>query len=125
MDRQQPQRRVQPNLSLRHPPAVTYIPLPISHSILSLTHFIHNVELYSSFSSGHQVSETRADPKYMKIRRAKQEEQLQEREARPENKQGTEGKVFKGTRIYIDGYLDGTTDIEMKKLVKMNGGEIL
>lgn len=103
---------------------------PICHSDI-----LQRSQLYSSFSSGHQVSETRADPKYMKIRRAKQEEQLKEREARPENNlnsnkkdnlnEAKKDKVLKGTRIYIDGYLEGTTDIEMKKLIKSNGGEIL
>lgn len=33
--------------------------------------------------------------------------------------------ILKGVRVWIDGYLDDTTDIEMKRIVKLAGGEIL
>ncbi|KIY74126.1 hypothetical protein CYLTODRAFT_364485 [Cylindrobasidium torrendii FP15055 ss-10] len=34
-------------------------------------------------------------------------------------------QVLRHTRIYINGYLDGTTDIEMKRIVTEAGGQIL
>jgi hypothetical protein len=33
--------------------------------------------------------------------------------------------IFRNTRIYINGYLEGTTDIEIKRLVIEGGGKIL
>lgn len=33
--------------------------------------------------------------------------------------------MLQGTRIYIDGYLESTTDIEMKRLVIEAGGQIV
>jgi hypothetical protein len=42
-------------------------------------------------------------------------------------KDETEGKkgVLSGVRIYIGGYLAGTTDIEMKRIVSSAGGVTL
>jgi hypothetical protein len=35
------------------------------------------------------------------------------------------GGVLAGVRIWIDGYLEGTTDIVMKAFVKKAGGDVL
>lgn len=33
-------------------------------------------------------------------------------------------KILRNVRVYIDGYLDNTTDIEMKRIVTIAGGEV-
>lgn len=38
---------------------------------------------------------------------------------------GTSGLVLQHARIYIDGYLEGTTDIEIKRLIALGGGHVL
>lgn len=37
----------------------------------------------------------------------------------------TGSSVLSGVRVWIDGYLEDTTDIEMKRLIKLAGGEVL
>jgi hypothetical protein len=54
---------------------------------------------------------------YLSDRSKKLKEQL----ARPVDSK----KVLSGVKIWIDGYLDGTTDIAMKDTVKRAGGDIL
>jgi hypothetical protein len=51
---------------------------------------------------------------HMKDRGKKLEEQLHGR---------FEG-IFSGVQIWIDGFLEDTTDIEMKRIVKLAGGDI-
>ena len=36
----------------------------------------------------------------------------------------TETQVLRGVRVYINGYLDNTTDIEMKRIVSLAGGQM-
>ena len=36
----------------------------------------------------------------------------------------TETHVLRGVRVYINGYLDNTTDIEMKRIVSLAGGQM-
>lgn len=43
----------------------------------------------------------------------------------PERLEGPEGNVLRGVRVYINGYLEDTTDIEMKRIVTLAGGQIL
>lgn len=70
-------------------------------------------------ASGHQRSDGRANQsQYLKTRAKKLEEQL------PDQSSESPG-VLGGVRIYINGYLDGTTDIEMKRIVALAGGDIL
>ncbi|KZT42893.1 hypothetical protein SISSUDRAFT_1040753 [Sistotremastrum suecicum HHB10207 ss-3] len=38
---------------------------------------------------------------------------------------GTESNVLSGVRVYINGFLAGTTDMEMKRTVQLAGGRIL
>jgi hypothetical protein len=54
---------------------------------------------------------------YLSDRSKKLKEQL----ARPVDSK----KILSGVKIWIDGYLDGTTDIAMKDTVKRAGGDIL
>ena len=37
----------------------------------------------------------------------------------------TEKLVMRGVRVYINGYLRDTTDIEMKRTVTLAGGQVL
>jgi hypothetical protein len=49
------------------------------------------------------------------------------RDLRPEKREESPGKggVLSGVRIYIGGYLAGTTDLEMKRIVTGAGGVTL
>lgn len=69
-------------------------------------------------ATGHQRSDGRVNQTlYLQSRSKKLEEQLPERRI-----DGT--GVLRGVSVYIDGYISATTDIEMKKLVALAGGEI-
>ncbi len=70
----------------------------------------------SSAATGHQVSDGRGPRKsYIDVRRSKLTEQLPEKPS--------EGAlVLRNVRVYINGYLDNTTDIEMKRIVTLAGG---
>ena len=71
-----------------------------------------------SLATGHQVGDYPRDTrKYLEVRREKLQDQ-----ARAAPKQNS---VLSGTRIYINGYLRGTTDIEMKRIVTGAGGQML
>jgi hypothetical protein len=54
----------------------------------------------------------------MATRRSKLREQQRERTT-------SDVGILKNTRIYINGYLESTTDIEMKRIVVEAGGEIV
>lgn len=68
--------------------------------------------------TGHQRSDGRIPRVVIKSRIKKLQEQRSER-GRKEN------GILAGTKIYIGGYLTGTTDLEMKRQVILEGGEIL
>ena len=74
-----------------------------------------------SAATGHQRSDGRGqiNKGYMASRSAKLRNQL------PERLDGPEGIILRGVRIYINGYLENTTDIEMKRNVTLAGGQIL
>lgn len=73
----------------------------------------------SSAATGHQVSDGRGPhKKYMEVRRDKLAKQLPEKPS-----EGAE--VLRNVRVYINGYLDNTTDIEMKRIVTLAGGHML
>lgn len=74
-----------------------------------------------SAATGHQRSDGRGQVNkgYMASRSAKLRNQL------PERLEGPEGNILRGIRVYINGYLEGTTDIEMKRVVTLAGGQIL
>ena len=68
-----------------------------------------------SAATGHQRSEGRGPAMpYIKARVRKLAAQLPE----------TETHVLRGVRVYINGYLDNTTDIEMKRIVSLAGGQM-
>ena len=70
-------------------------------------------------ATGHQRSDGRANQtQYLKTRTKKLEDQLPERPSDPVS-------VLRGVRVYIDGYIECTTDIEMKRFVSLAGGEVL
>ncbi|KAI0832300.1 hypothetical protein BC628DRAFT_1414614 [Trametes gibbosa] len=73
----------------------------------------------SSAATGHQRSEGRGPHKsYLEVRAKKLAEQLPEKP--------TEGaQALRSVRIYINGYLENTTDIEMKRIVTLAGGQVL
>ena len=54
----------------------------------------------------------------MATRRSKLREQQRERVA-------SDVGILRNTRIYINGYLESTTDLEMKRIVVEAGGEIV
>lgn len=68
-------------------------------------------------ATGHQRGEggSRHRGDYMETRSKKLAAQLPEKPS--------EG-VLRNVRVYIDGYLDNTTDIEMKRIVTLAGGEV-
>lgn len=80
--------------------------------LLSLDHI-------SSSATGHQRSDRRVNQKsYWESRSEKLVQQL------PDKPSGPEAAVLHNVRVYINGYLDGTTDIEMKRIVTLAGGQV-
>lgn len=66
-------------------------------------------------ATGHQRSDGRTHQgQYMETRSKKLANQLPEKS----------DKILRNVRVYIDGYLDNTTDIEMKRIVTIAGGEV-
>ncbi|KAI0347192.1 hypothetical protein BDW22DRAFT_1322121 [Trametopsis cervina] len=88
---------------------------PITHSdIYSRTDHV------TSTATGHQRGEGRPNQKvYLESRTKKLQDQLPKPTSAPEK------KIMSGVRIYIDGYLEDTTDIEMKRIVALAGGRVL
>lgn len=56
---------------------------------------------------------------YLETRSKKLAEQLPEKSSTPE------ADVLRGVRVYIDGYLANSTDIEMKRIIKLAGGQAM
>ncbi|KAI0701800.1 hypothetical protein BC835DRAFT_1264612 [Cytidiella melzeri] len=74
----------------------------------------------TSTATGHQRSNGRVNQKlYLEERGKKLQEQL------PDSLVSREVKVLRGVRVYLDGYLEDTTDIEMKRIVALAGGQVL
>lgn len=85
-----------------------------------------------SAASGHQRSDRRGcghNRGYIDDRSKKLEVQKHDNanDLYPVKRDETEGKrgVLSGVRVYIGGYLAGTTDIEMKRIVSGAGGVTL
>jgi hypothetical protein len=70
-----------------------------------------------SFATGHQVSDGRKQQGREYGEQRKEKLKVQQNSA--------SSGVLGGTRIYIDGYLEGTTDIEMKRIIAEAGGQVL
>ena len=75
-----------------------------------------------SMAGGHQHSENGGRHRtYFEERNRKLAEQ-----AEVTASSSTDGKkMFKGVRVYIDGFMAGTTDIEMKRIVTLAGGQVM
>lgn len=106
-------------------PIPTSIIVPVSAScdmwrIVKVFTYILSDHIVSA-ATGHQRSDGRGQVNkgYMASRSAKLRSQL------PERLEGPEGEILRGVRIYINGYLEDTTDIEMKRIVTLAGGQIL
>ncbi|KAI0353537.1 hypothetical protein OH77DRAFT_1427229 [Trametes cingulata] len=87
---------------------------PITHSDI-----YQRSDHICSAATGHQRSEGRGPQKsYWQARTKKLANQLPEKP--------TEGaQVLRNVRIYINGYLEDTTDIEMKRIVTLAGGQVM
>ncbi len=80
-----------------------------------ITAYDHSDHICSA-ATGHQRSEGPKPCKTrLEVRSKKLANQLPESEA----------QVLRGVRVYINGYLDNTTDIEMKRIVTLAGGQML
>ncbi|TCD70825.1 hypothetical protein EIP91_001515 [Steccherinum ochraceum] len=88
---------------------------PITHSdIYTRTDYV------TSAASGHQRSDGRMNTEHLKARSDKLSDQYGRRDA-----ETSIGGVLQNVKVYIDGYLDNTTDIEMKRIVTLAGGNVL
>lgn len=77
-----------------------------------------SIDYVFSTSTGHEISEGRKDRKlYSEDRKRKLGIQ--------QTDTNSNIQVLKNVRIYINGFLEDTTDIEMKKVVIGAGGQIL
>ncbi|KAF8517829.1 hypothetical protein JB92DRAFT_2904718 [Gautieria morchelliformis] len=86
---------------------------PITHSTIG-----QRSAHVESCATGHQRGDYRRLSEHSKSRSEKLESQRQEK--------GRGGKaVLEGIRIYVGGYMAGTTDIEMKRIVTMAGGKVM
>ncbi|KAI0053017.1 hypothetical protein FA95DRAFT_1482608 [Auriscalpium vulgare] len=92
---------------------------PITHSDV-----VSRADHVVSSATGHQRSEHRINlltglrptsEQYFSLRNKKIKEQAAQ----------AEGTILSGVRVYINGYLRDTTDIEMKRLVSQAGGQVL
>ncbi|KAG7096791.1 hypothetical protein E1B28_004201 [Marasmius oreades] len=90
---------------------------PITHSDIGL-----RSDHVVSMAGGHQHAEERRHRGYHEERNRKLAEQA---EIATKSTSDTERKVLRGVRVFINGYLAGTTDIEMKRIVTEAGGSTL
>ncbi|KAF8914043.1 hypothetical protein CPB84DRAFT_1699444 [Gymnopilus junonius] len=87
---------------------------PITHSDI-----YERTDHIVSFSTGHQVSEGRRSRTI----------HFEDRASKLHSQQGdlsiNSAGILKNTKIYVDGYLESTTDLEVKGLVLQTGGKIV
>jgi hypothetical protein len=74
-----------------------------------------------SVATGHQVSEGRGRHRYLEDRDRKLTDQREERIAMAVKGGGS----LRNVKVYINGYLRDTTDIEMKRIVMLAGGLVV
>ncbi|KAF9055531.1 hypothetical protein BDZ89DRAFT_1088102 [Hymenopellis radicata] len=77
-----------------------------------------------SLSTGHQVADGRtpgSHPDYIQLRGKKLEVQRQV----SADVKNDGSRILRNTRIYINGFLADTTDIEMKRIITQAGGQVL
>jgi len=70
-----------------------------------------------AFATGHQVVDERVN---QRLYHTHHEEKL-----RKQREISGDNNLLRDVRVYIDGYLESTTDIEMKRLVVEAGGQIV
>lgn len=86
---------------------------PITHSDIG-----HQSDHIVSVATGHQVADNcRVRRLYLKDREHKLANQIVEN--------SVDGQVLKGVHVYINGFLENTTDTEIKAAVLRAGGQIL
>jgi len=86
---------------------------PITHSDIS-----QRTDHVLSVATGHQVADRR--PRYLQDRNMKLSDQRKEHGMAAE----TDG-ILRNVKVYINGYLRDTTDIEMKRIVTLAGGLVM
>lgn len=85
---------------------------------MSLTICAPFPEHVDSCVTGHQRSDFQRPTDFLKSRSKKIEDQLQDK--------GWDAHgVLRDVKIYVGGYLTGTTDIEMKRIVTRAGGRVM
>ncbi|PPR07200.1 hypothetical protein CVT26_012633 [Gymnopilus dilepis] len=91
----------------------------LSHTSNPITHsdIYERTDHIVSFSTGHQVSEGRRKTVHSEDRRSKLHAQ--------QGQASKEAGVLKNTKIYVNGYLESTTDIEIKRLITQAGGTVM
>ncbi|KAG5648931.1 hypothetical protein DXG03_000280 [Asterophora parasitica] len=89
---------------------------PITHSDIR-----ERSDCVISTSTGHQVAEAQVDRRlYMQ---EKERKLVIQRDLKP--KRDAPPQVLSNVRVYINGFLENTTDIEMKRIVIEAGGQVL
>jgi len=88
---------------------------PITHSDL-----YERTEHVVSMASGHQVSEGRRNHREYHQERSHKLAAQKEVAAAAE-----QGQILSNVKVYIDGFLENTTDTEIKRIVAQAGGHIL
>jgi len=90
------------------------------------------IEYITSMCTGHQRSEGRRhhEKEYLEDRKKKLgDQQFQNVRSTErgviERLGGSQAQILDRVRVYIDGYLDNMTDIEMKRIVASAGGRIM
>jgi hypothetical protein len=73
----------------------------------------------TSTSTGHQRNEMRGRNTHLKHRSTKLNEQQRV------TQEQVEKRILANVRVYVDGYLRDTTDIELKRLVTLAGGRVV
>ena len=71
-----------------------------------------------AFATGHQVAE---GPRKQRAYMLDRTEKLSAQRETTDHDAG----ILKDTKIYINGYLESTTDIEMKRIITQAGGQIV
>lgn len=83
--------------------------------------FVNNIDHVFSASTGHQVSEGRRGGQRL-WSEDREHKLARQREA---NSSSNMPQIFHNVRVYINGFLDNTTDIEMKRIIMQCGGQIV
>ncbi|KZT74273.1 BRCT domain-containing protein [Daedalea quercina L-15889] len=126
-DKKRTQKILAPLLKEKATPSSSALTKHLLHTLPDKSNPITHSDIYYrtdhivSAATGHQRSDGRGqvNKDYVASRSAKLREQL------PDRLHGPDGDVLQGVRVYINGYLDDTTDIEMKRIVTLAGGRVL